>query len=165
MSAASVSSSLQGPRVLPAILVGGFLAGLIDFTYATAFYSFRGVSATRVWQSVASGLLGPDSYKGGLRTAALGVFLHFVIALGAATVFYLASRKLTFMTALPFVSGPLFGVAIYFFMHLVVLPLSANPRFKTAPLIVVSVATVCDFAVHVICLGPAIAFSVRRFSR
>jgi hypothetical protein len=155
-------NSMPNTRALAAILWGGAIAGTIDLSYATVFYSFRGVKPIRVSQSIASGLLGPKAYDGGYATAILGVVLHFVIAFGAATVFYLLSRKLTFLIRQPFVWGPVFGAGIYFFMHYVVLPLAANPRFRTTTL---SVATVCDFAVHMSLLGPAIALAARRFSR
>jgi hypothetical protein len=148
---------------LSAILYGGGIAGLIDITYATTFYGLRGVPPLRVPQSIASGLLGPDAYQGGLRTAALGIFLHFVIALGAATVFYLASRKLKFLIQQPlFLWGPAFGAGIYAFMHLVVLPLCASPRLHHTT---ISFATVCDFIVHVFVLGPIIVYFARRYSR
>jgi uncharacterized membrane protein YagU involved in acid resistance len=89
------------------------------------------------------------------------VVLHFIIAIGAATLFYLLSRKLTFLTQKPILWGPLYGAAIYFFMHLVVLPLAANPRFRTTT---VSIATVSDFAVHMLLIGPSIVLAARRFS-
>jgi hypothetical protein len=155
-------SVVQKPRALVAILWGGVIAGAFDLTYATVFYSFRGVKPIRVSQSIASGLLGPKAYEGGVATAILGVVLHFVIAIGAATVFYLVSRKLTFLTQKPILWGPLYGAAIYFFMHFVVLPLAANPRFRTTT---ISIATISDFAVHMILIGPSIALAARRFSR
>jgi len=101
VSAISTSASPEKPRALAAILWGGVIAGAFDLTYATVFYSFRGVKPIRVSQSIASGLLGPKAYEGGVATAILGVVLHFVIAMGAATVFYLVSRKLTFLTQKP----------------------------------------------------------------
>jgi hypothetical protein len=161
VSTAAANHSFEKPRPLAAILWGGAIAGAFDFTYATVFYAFRGVKPIRVWQSVASGLLGPKAYDGGIPTAILGVVLHFVIAIGAATVFYLLSRKLTFLVRQPFLWGPVFGAGIYFFMHYVVLPLAANPRFRTTTL---SVATVSDFAVHMILIGPSIALAARRYS-
>src|SRR5713226_6640738 len=100
VNATSATHSVQRPRAL-AILWGGVIAGAFDLTYATVFYSFRGVKPIRVSQSIASGLLGPKAYEGGVATAILGVVLHFVIAMGAATVFYLVSRKLTFLTQKP----------------------------------------------------------------
>jgi hypothetical protein len=74
-----------------AILIGGAIAGACDITYAITFWAFRSVSAMRVLQSVASGLLGAPAFKGGLATAALGLVLHFFIAFAAATIFYLAA--------------------------------------------------------------------------
>ena len=53
-----------------AILAGGAIAGAIDITYAIVFSGFRGVPATRILQSVASGLLGAGSYRGGAPAAA-----------------------------------------------------------------------------------------------
>jgi hypothetical protein len=55
----------------------------------------------RVPQTIASGVLGARSYQDGLASAALGTVLHFAIALGATTVYYLASRKLKFWFAAP----------------------------------------------------------------
>jgi len=162
VEATSSKQSQQKPRALGAILCGGAIAGTLDLTYATLFYGLRGVRPIRVSQSIASGLLGLKAYDGGLRTALLGVMLHFVIATGAAAVFYLLSRKVTFLIEKPVPGGMLYGAAIYFFMHFVVLPLAANPRFRTTTL---SVPAVCDFAVHVILLGPSMALAARRFSR
>ena len=72
-------------RTFEAILWGGLAAGVFDAIYAMSVWALRGVSPDRVWQGVASGLLGPSSFQGGLRTAALGITIHFFIALTAAT--------------------------------------------------------------------------------
>ena len=82
---------------LSAILIGGAIAGACDITYAITFWAFRGVSATRVLQSVASGLLGKAAFKGGLATAPLGLVLHFFIAFSAATIFYFAARPCRYL--------------------------------------------------------------------
>ena len=37
----------------------------------------RGATAIRILQSIAGGRLGPDAFKGGAATAALGLTLHF----------------------------------------------------------------------------------------
>src|SRR5262245_44693959 len=97
-----------------AILWGGLICGIMDMTAACIFYGvLRGVQPIKIMQSVASGLLGAASYNGGIATAALGLFLHFVIAYGAATVFYFASRKLLFMTQHAIICGLLYGIAVY----------------------------------------------------
>ena len=110
-------------------------------------------------QSVASGLLGPESFKGGLATAGLGLVLHFVIALGAAAVFYAASRKLRILIQHPVASGLAYGLAIYAFMNLVVLPLSAaSPKYSVY-------SVVSQLIVHPLLIGLPIALIVRRFSK
>lgn len=68
----------------------------------------------RVVQSIASGLLGRAACSGGYRTAALGVVLHFVIALGAAAAFCIGSAKVRWLTQSPWLSGALFGVAVVY---------------------------------------------------
>lgn len=160
MDHGSEPSSVNPSRPVTAIVLGGFLAGSIDLTYAILFYGLRGVPAIRIPQSIASGLLGVAAYQGGAATAALGVFLHFVIALAAAATFYLFSRKFRFLLYKPILWGPAFGAGVYLFMHVIVLPLCANPRLHSTPL---GIPAVCDFAVHVVFLGPSIALAARRF--
>ncbi len=104
-------SSFTRTRPVPAILVGGLIVGVLDLTYAVAVYSPQ--KPILIPQTIASGVLGVGSYSGGTTTAALGVFLHFVIALGAATVYYLASRKLRVLVSHAVLSGIIYGALLY----------------------------------------------------
>ena len=92
-------------RPFAAIAVGGLVAGVLDILSAIVAYAPSGVTPKQVFQSVASGALGKSAAAGGWPTAMLGLGFHFVIAFGAAAVFYLASRRLRFMTAHPVVCG------------------------------------------------------------
>src|SRR5262249_16718586 len=115
----------QGSSAL-GILWGGLIAGTMDISAAILTYKIRNnVPPIRILQSVASGLLGKDAFAGGVRTAALGLFLHFVIAFGAATVFYLVSRRIPWLIQNAVLAGVLYGIAVQQFMQQVVLPLSA----------------------------------------
>jgi len=144
-----------------AILWGGLICGAMDITAAVVVYGLVwGRGAIRILQSVASGLLGSVSYDGGLITALLGLLLHFCIAFGAATVFYLASRKITVLLKLPVLSGILYGIAVYFFMQLVVVPLSAYPHNIT--FLPRSVLT--GLAIHILCVGLPISLTIHHFS-
>jgi hypothetical protein len=149
----------RNPAVF-AILVGGAIAGALDITYAIVFSGFRGVPAQRVLQSVASGLLGRAAFDGGAPVAALGLFLHFFIAFTIAAIFYLASRRLPFLTRQPVVSGILYGIGVYAVMNLVVLPLSAYPPRKSFPLIVIATGLI----VHMFFIGLPIALATRKAS-
>jgi len=121
-------------RAFETIVYGGLAVGVLDILDAMIFFGFRNhVKPIRILQSIAVGVLGRASYSGGLKTALLGGFLHFVIAFLIATVFYTASRFLSAPLRWPAPSGLLFGVAAYFVMTYVVVPLSAvGPR--TAPI-------------------------------
>src|SRR3984885_2590696 len=123
------ASSIAHARPFPAIMVGGLIVGVLDLVYAIVVYSPH--QPILVPQTIASGILGIRSYGGGVGTAVLGVILHFVIALGAATVYYLASRRLTFLVSRAVLCGLIYGALVYLFMHLVVLPLSAIPKEPT----------------------------------
>ena len=143
------------------ILLGGLIAGTLDIcaAFLTAWLR-RGVSPAAVLRFVASGLLGPAAFTGGAKTAAIGLALHFLIATGAAIVFYLASRKLLFLVERPVHFGLLYGVAVYLFMNFVVLPFSLVPR---------GTMTVSGFIIGLLtimfCVGLPIALIVRRYSR
>lgn len=151
----SQSGSLRG------ILWGGLLSGLGDLTFAFVYYGLRGATPVRILHSVASGLLGAKSYDGGLATAALGLVLHFTVAFGAATVYYLASRKLPFLLQHAVACGLLYGIAVYAFMNAVVLPLSALPNKPTYPLRVL----IPSVLGHMLLVGLPIALSMRRAER
>jgi hypothetical protein len=142
-----------------AILIGGLIAGALDIIYAFLFYGWKyGISPLRILQSVASGLLGRASRDGGLATGALGLFLQFVIAIGAAAVFYVFSRYLPQLRRYPVASGIVFGLVVYCVMNFVVVPLSAYPyprRFE--PL-----TTITGVLVHMFLIGVPISLSIRR---
>jgi hypothetical protein len=116
------------PKARETILYGGLVVGVLGISYAIAFWALKGVGAARVLRSVASGLLGASARDGGTGTAVLGLALHFLIAFTIAAVYYFASLKLPILVRRPVPCGLLYGVAAYFFMNYVVLPLSAFPR-------------------------------------
>lgn len=156
-SVGAASPRRAGAGALRTILAAGAVAGVLDILYVIIFYAFRNVSPARILQSVAAGLLGREAaVKGGTATAALGLGLHFVIATGAAAVFYAASRKLRFLVEKPIVGGLLFGTGAWLFMQLVVLPLSAVPPRSFPP-----AEWHVGFIAHLTCVGLPIAFVAR----
>jgi len=157
---ATAISQTQQPNY-QAILWGGLIAGILDISAACATTAIRnGRGPMTVLQSVASGLLGADAYKGGARSAAIGLALHFFIAYVWCTVFYLASRQLTVLLRNPVVSGLLYGVFVYLMMYGIVLRLTFHRNFLTPPKnVIIAVLT------HMFCVGLPISIIVSRFSR
>src|SRR5258708_7586807 len=149
-------------RAFRAILLGGLMAGTLDITYACIYsYVMRRTSPIRILQSVASGALGANAFTGGIKTAVLGLVFHFLIALTAAAVYYLASRRLRFLITQAIICGVIYGIGIYLFMNFVALPLSAIPFTMSYPL----VSLIGGLLIHMFGIGLPIALFVRRHSR
>jgi hypothetical protein len=142
-----------------AILFAGLLAGALDITAAFAMYVPRGASAIRILQSIAAGLIGPSAIKGGAITAALGLALHFFIALSAAAVYYAASRRLRVLWQRPVPCGLAYGAVVFVVMNFVVVPNSAGAH---RPFVWNGMAVLL-LAVHLVCVGLPIALVERRY--
>ena len=91
-------------------------------------------------------------------SGSLGLLLHFVIAFSAATVFVELSRQIPFLVRVYWISGPLYGVAVFLVMSLVVVPLSARPRRPAS-----SEAMIVQLVIHVLFVGLPIALATNRF--
>lgn len=143
-----------------AIFCGGLACGVFDITQAFIAWGLMGIRPVAILRHIAGGVLGPKAAHGGAGTAALGLALHFVIAFGAATVYYIASRWIAFMTEHAVISGLLYGECVFLFMYFVVVPLSAasKSQFTIATLVTGPIG-------HTVLVGLPIALSVRRFSR
>jgi uncharacterized membrane protein YagU involved in acid resistance len=116
-------------RALQVILLAGLIAGFLDGMDAVVFIGWiRGIPVERVFQFIASGALGVAAFHGGWPAVALGVAFHFMIAISAAAVFYLLTRRWKWPLRAPILAGPIYGFGVFLFMHYVVVPLSAAPR-------------------------------------
>lgn len=145
------------PRAFDTIVWGGLLAGTLDAVDGVAAFGLKGMSAIQVLQYIASGLLGVASFQGGLKTAGLGVLLHYFIAFAVAAVYYAASLKFPPLHVQPWKCGLAYGVAVYLFMNYLVLPLSAVPKNPF------SVALFLNGVIgHAIFVGFAIAWCAHR---
>ena len=107
-----------------ALAYGAAAVGAIDFLYATIFVVIRGRPWYRPWQGVASAVLGADSFAEGYRSALLGVFLHFAVATCIVGVYLIASRWFPILRQRALLWGLAYGVAAFFVMNLVVVPLT-----------------------------------------
>jgi hypothetical protein len=156
MNPTSALSSLQTSNPLLAILWAGFACGTLDISAAFVVYRHFGRPPIRLLQGIAAGVLGPRSFQGGLPTALLGLFCHFFIAFSAATVYLTASRWIPFLLEHAVISGVFYGVAVYFFMNRLVVPLSGALKYPfSLQLLVIGVV------IHIFCVGLPIALVLR----
>ncbi len=153
----------RSPDALRAIGWGGLIGGILDISDALVFYGLRGVPPERLLQGIARGLLGARAIQGGWATAVLGLALHFFIAFAAAAVYYAASRRLRMLRKRPVSSGLLYGIAVFLFMNMVVVPLSAIHRSPTA-MFALNVASANAVLALMVFIGLPIALAVNRYA-
>jgi hypothetical protein len=144
---------------LRAIVTTGLIVGVLDISSAFVIWWQRGVTIQRGLQGIAAGLLGAKSYEGGMATAGLGLALHFFVALVVVSIFYLASRKIPFLTKQPLISGVFYGIGVYVVMYWFVLPTAFSTfRHRLSNELI-------EVAIHVCLIGLPTAFIVRRYTQ
>jgi hypothetical protein len=138
-------------------LLATLVAGAMDISAAIVTWLLRDVPASRVLQSVASGVLGRGAFEAGTGAAALGLLLHFLLMSAIAAIYVLAFRRVDTLRRSALVSGVIYGVLVYVVMTYVVVPLSASPvRTPTGRDALLGIAT------HIVCVGLPIALIVAR---
>ncbi len=145
-------------NAIPLILRIGLIAGTLDITDNLIFNHFRGITPKMVFQYIASGLIGMKAFSAGSASVALGVALHYAIALTWAAIFYVASRKFTILIRRPVISGLLYGAAVYLVMNVAVVPLSRVPHVHN----VITLANrINGILALLLCIGLTISLLVR----
>lgn len=148
------------PQVVRAVLIGGTAAAVLDIGYAFTVWSLKGVGPEVILRAIAAGVLGMPAFAGGASAAAMGAVLHWLMALVMAATYVLAGTRLQTLVRRPLVWGPLYGLALYFVMDKIVVPLSAAPAGKppSMPMILGQVAA------HIFLVGLPIALAARHFA-
>jgi uncharacterized membrane protein YagU involved in acid resistance len=135
-----------------AILLGGLIAGTIDVGAAALIYLKDPVA---ILHNIAAGLLGKASFTGGMATALLGLVLQWAMSILIAAIFVYGTRLIPVLARMWIVGGLLYGVAVFFVMEYVVVPLSAIHRVPhfTPTLFVENVAAMLLFGLIVAYCG------------
>jgi hypothetical protein len=144
---------------LQAIAWGGAACAILDGIAATVQFGLIGIRPLRIWQGIASGLLGERAFRQGWGSGSLGLLLHFVIAFVVATVFVEACLLVPLLARIYWIAGPLYGVAVFLVMNLLVIPLSARPKRPASPR-----AIAVQFVIHILFVGLPIALATKQFA-
>lgn len=155
------ASSIERPRPFDTILYGGLVVGILDGLFALIFYGLiLGAKPVRIFQGIASGLLGKAAYEGGTQTFLLGILLHFIVASSIAAVYYAASLKFPVLIHRAVACGLIYGMLAYLGMNYVVIPLSAI-GYRPSSLLLFLPA----FIGHALLVGLPIALLARRSAK
>jgi hypothetical protein len=146
-------------RPIAAVLRIGLIAGTLDITENIVFNAFRAITPKMIFQYIASGLIGLRAFQVGYASVALGLVIHYCIALTWTAVYYAASCQLAILIRRPVICGLLYGGAVYLFMNLVVLPLTRVPQARN-PITLAS--RISGVLALLFCIGLTISLLVRR---
>jgi hypothetical protein len=126
-----------------------------------------GRTPAEVLRGVASGLWGAPAMKAGAGMAAIGLVMHFTVALTATLVFYGLSRRLAALrTYSLWLVGPLYGVVVFCTMNYATLPALSWVRslYLHTPLRWPGTMSWPQLGIHMVCVGLPIVWGIRRAS-
>ena len=117
----------------------GLLTAISDGLFSTVLVTFfYGSTPTRLWQGVASTVLGRGAFDGGTPTALVGVLMHFGVAFGWSAVFLFVVLRVGWVRGL--LASPrgvvkvaaLYGPFVWLVMSLALIPLLVHhaPTFN-----------------------------------
>lgn len=146
-------TTYQRPTIWFMVLTG-FMVGTLDATVAIIDFvlAYHG-NPLISFQYIAGGILGVQTFSGGLPTAFLGIFIHYVIAASWTAVFFLLYPRMKLLRSNWILIGILFALFIWVAMNLGVRPLSRVPPvswtlfkvFKSAAILIVAVGLPISF--------------------
>lgn len=156
------------PRFPRAILWGWLIAGGLDITAACIEANLTfGFSPVRLLQNVAGALLGPKTYEFGFVSAALGLAMHFTVALAWMAVLYLLTRRFPALLRWAPLTGLVYGALVFLAMFRVVIPLTMELKSlylanvtRTLPAL-----RLPQFIIHLFCVGLPMALAAKRFAK
>ena len=125
------------PTAAATIAKSAIVAGLLDATAGViVYFIFKGLNPIQVLQFIASGVFGASAFQGGLVMAGAGLVFHFIIAFAFAGAFFFVYPLIGLLRKSPIITGLFYGLFMWAFMNLLVLP---NSAIGTSPFSVVSV--------------------------
>ncbi len=150
------SSSHRFGRAIVAGVVAGLASGIIVLIPVLILQSARGVGVVPAMQLAASSVMGMAAYAGAIGLF-VGTLLHFFVSVVPAVAYALIAWLFPVVNRLPWIGGPVLGLIVFFFMGLVVLPLS----IFTTPASISPMPFVPALLIHMFGLGLPIALIIR----
>jgi len=146
--------------LLRSIVLGGLMIGIADaIVYHWIVSSLiGGYPLITVYQYMASGAMGSAAFDGGVPTALLGLFFHFVVSLAVAGVFILSAGRIPLLRRHAIPGSLVYGFGVFIVMNMIVMPLTAAPPLPapTTPQLIVNILD------HVLVVGLPLGILVRR---
>ena len=147
-------------KISSKIIQAGLLVGTLDILSAFTYYFIK-TGETHffdVFKFIASGIYGKEAFSGGNRMIVAGLILHYVIAFAFTIFFFWLYPKTKLTSKNKIVTGAIYGVFIWTFMNLIVVPLSnvAHRPFHM-------VNAIINIIILIVCIGFPLSFIATSF--
>ena len=128
----SSRSAQQEKNIFNTISWTALLVGTLDIAAAIIkFYIETGKGPEPIFKFIASGVFGKEAFAGGTLMIVWGAVFHFMIAFVFTLVLFLIYPVIIKWLKNKFLTGIIYGLAIWAIMNRVVLPLSLTPQPKS----------------------------------
>ncbi|HMK17029.1 MAG TPA: hypothetical protein VK492_02420 [Chitinophagaceae bacterium] len=147
-------------------LTAGLVAGTLDITAACIqAYLKTGTTPSQVLKYVASGAVDPKTFSNDTMLAAIGLLVHFIIAISFTFFFFFLAKQIPSLVKYPIVIGILYGVLVWGTMRFIILPYISrlNPKPIVGQEAIKNAAIAA--AIIVVCVGIPIVLLARRYFR
>ncbi|MDO3640958.1 hypothetical protein [Mucilaginibacter sp. L3T2-6] len=152
----SIATTPRRKPVFLKIFLTGLVAGTLD-AIAAIIWSHK-VPPAVIFQYIASGVFGKAAFQSGSDMVLWGLTFHYLIATGFTTVFYFAYPLFYRIFRNKYIIACAYGIVTWFFMNLVVVPLSKigpAPFKHLAPILI-------GMGILIICIGLPVALVADR---
>jgi hypothetical protein len=140
------------------------VAGALDLLNAFIFFGLRsGAQPVGILHGIAAGWLGRTAARaGGMSTALLGFVSHFMVATIFAAAYVWASSHIDVLRKRWIICGLLYGLAAYFVMTWVIVPLSRAGGGSLTLALPVTPVLINGLLIHALGVGLPIAYFASR---
>lgn len=147
-------------------LTAGLIAGTLDITAACIqAYLKTGTTPSQVLKYVASGAVDPKTFSNDTMLAAVGLLVHFVIAISFTFFFFFLAKQIPALVKYWLLVAVLYGVFVWGTMRFVILPYISrlNPKPIVGPEAIKN--AIIAAAIIVVCVGIPIVLFARKYVR
>lgn len=146
-----------------AILLTAAFVALVDGADAVIYTIARGSSGERVFQFIASVVLGKQAYELAPWSTALGILMHCGVALALTAVYFALVPAIEKLTRNRLLSGFLYGLATWIFINqFLFVVIGIKSSYTALP---PWQGLLNGVAAHIFCVGIPIAFGAARWRR
>lgn len=154
--------NIMKPSFLASALTAGLIAGALDITAACIqAYLKTETPPIKVLQYVASGAVDPKTFSNGTMLAAVGLIVHFIIAISFTFFFFLLAQQIPSLVKYPIPIGILYGVFVWGTMRFIILPYIS--RLNPKP--IEGQEAIIAAGIIIVCVGIPVALLAKRYLR